>query len=197
MQIDYRLNKDRLLEILGDWNRFLKRKIHLIACGGTAMTLLGVKPSTKDVDFMAPIEAEYHYLIKQLKALGYKQTTGSGWMRQGEDFRFDIFSGNRIHTTELQDSPLEEGRHSALMEFSHLYIGILNDYDLIASKLMRGTQVDFEDCLNLVEAHLGSLEIEELVRHFYEMVSYDVAEHRLRPNIDHFLDLLKERGLHG
>ena len=197
MQTEYRLNKDRLLEILGDWNRFLRRKVHLIACGGTAMTLLGVKPSTKDVDFMAPREAEYKYLTKQLEALGYKKTTGSGWMRKGEGFRFDIFSGNRIHTTELLVSPLEQGRHVEFMEFSYLYLGILNDYDLIASKLMRGTRVDFEDCLNLVEAHLGSLEIEELVRHFYEMVSYDVAEHRLRPNIDHFLDLLKERGLNG
>ena len=26
MQMEYRLNKDRLLEILGDWNRFLRRK---------------------------------------------------------------------------------------------------------------------------------------------------------------------------
>ena len=197
MQIDYRLNKDRLLEILGDWNRFLRRKVHLIACGGTALTLLGVKPSTKDVDFMAPIEAEYHYLIKQLKALGYKQTTGSGWIRQGEVFRFDIFCGNRIHTTELLDSPLDEGRHSALMKFSHLYIGILNDYDLIASKLMRGTRVDFDDCVNLAEAHQATLDIQQLVRHFIDLVRYDVAEHRLRPNIDHFLELLKERGLHG
>ena len=195
--MNYRLDKNRLLDILGNWNRFLKRKVHLIACGGTAMTLLGVKPSTKDVDFMAPREAEYHYLIKPLKALGYTQTTGSGWMRRGEDFRFDIFRGNLIHTTELLVSPLEQGRHVEFMDFSHLYIGILNDYDLIASKLMRGTRVDFEDSLNLVEAHLGSLEIEELVRHFCEMVSYDVAEHRLRPNIDYFLDLLKERGLHG
>ena len=55
--MDYRLDKNRLLDILGNWNRFLKRKVHLIACGGTAMTLLGVKPSTKDVDFMAPREA--------------------------------------------------------------------------------------------------------------------------------------------
>ena len=146
---------------------------------------------------MAPREAEYLYLTKQLKSLGYKQTTGSGWMRQGEDFRFDIFNGNRIHPTELQDSPLDEGRHSALMEFSHLYIGILNDYDLIASKLMRGTRVDFDDCVSLAEAHRATLDIQQLIRHFIDLVRYDVAEHRLRPNIDHFLDLLKERGLYG
>jgi hypothetical protein len=117
--------------------------------------------------------------------------------RQGEDFRFDIFSGNRIHTTELLDSPLDEGRHSALMEFSHLFIGILNDYDLIASKLMRGTRVDFDDCVSLAEAHQATLDIQKLVRHFIDLVRYDVAEHRLRPHIDHFLDLLKERGLYG
>jgi hypothetical protein len=135
--LEYRLDKDRLFDILREWNRFLKRKVHLIACGGTAMTLKGAKLSTKDVDFMVPIVREHEYLTKQLKALGYEQVTGSGWERDGEDFRFDIFFGNNIHTTELLDSPLEEGRHSILWEFSHLYIGILNDYDLISSKLMR------------------------------------------------------------
>jgi hypothetical protein len=113
----YRLNKGRLLEILGEWNRFLKRKVHLIACGGTAMTLMGVKPSTKHVDFMVPNDGEHGYLTKQLKALGYKQVTGSGWKKAGEDFQFDLFCGNRIHTTELPNSPLEEGGHSILKEY--------------------------------------------------------------------------------
>jgi len=194
--MEYRLDKNWLLDILGEWNHFLKRKVHLIACGGTAMTLLGVKPSTKDVDFMSPKVREYDYLTKQLKALGYKQATGSGWKRDGEDFLFDIFRGNRIHTTKLLDSPLDEGRHSILMEFSHLYIGILNDYDLISSKLMRGTSVDFEDCLSLAEARREEMDIERLIHHFNKMVSYDVAEYRLRPNIDHFLVLLREKGLY-
>ena len=194
--MEYRLDKNRLLEILGEWNRFLKRKVHLIACGGTAMTLIGVKPSTKDVDFMAPKVKEHDYLTRQLKALGYKRATASGWKRDGEGFQFDIFRGPRIHTTELLHSPLEEGRHSILMEYSYLYIGILNDYDLISSKLMRGTRVDFEDCLELVEARQEEIDLERLIQHFHEMVSYDVAEDRLRPNIDHFLGLLREKGLY-
>lgn len=195
--MEYRLDKDRLLDILVQWNHFLKRKVHLIACGGTAMTLLGVKPSTKDVDFMVPKLKDHDYLVKQLKALGYKQTTASGWVRNGEDFQFDIFRGNRIHTTELLESPLEEGRHIFLKEYSNLYIGILNDYDLISSKLMRSTNVDFEDCMSLVEAHCNDIHIENLVRHFKEMVQYDVAQDRLMPNIDHFLELLKEKGFYG
>jgi len=100
----------------------MRRRVHLIACGGTAMTLAGIKLTTKDVDFMVPKEREHDYLVKQLKALDYKQVTGSGWKRTGEDFQFDLFRGKRIHTTELLDSPLRDGRHSILMEFSHLYI---------------------------------------------------------------------------
>jgi len=49
-----------------------------------------------------------------------------------------------------------------LKEYSHLYIGILNDYDLISSKLMRGTKVDFEDCLGLAQAHKEEINIEDL-----------------------------------
>jgi len=194
--VKYRLNKSRLLEILGEWNHFLKRKVHLIACGGTAITLIGAKPSTKDVDFMVPKDREHDYLTKQLKMLGYKQVTGSGWKRAGEDFRFDLFRGNRIHTTELLKSPLEEGRHSTLKVFSHLYIGILNDYDLIVSKLMRDTRVDFEDCLSLVETRRAEIDIGKIIRHFHEMISYDVSEDRLRPNVDYLLELLREKGLY-
>jgi len=57
--MDYRLDKHLLLDILGQWNGFAKRKIHLIACGGTAMTLQDIKESTKDVDFIVPVDLEH------------------------------------------------------------------------------------------------------------------------------------------
>lgn len=191
-QPEYRLDREELLENLRAWNRVLRRKVRMIACGGTAMTLLGVKASTKDVDFMVPDIREFNYLTQQLPAMGYKQTKSSGWQRKGEVFHFDIFRGNNIHTTGLLQSPLEDGRNRLLVEFSHLYIGILNDYDLIASKLMRGTRVDFEDSVTLATAHQNELNIEQLVAHFHEMIGYDVAEERLRSNIDHFLELPRE-----
>ena len=55
--MDNRISKQGLLDTLSGWNGFLKKKVHLIACGGTAMTLIGVKASTKDVDFVVPVEA--------------------------------------------------------------------------------------------------------------------------------------------
>jgi hypothetical protein len=195
--MEYRLNKKTLLEKLGEWNSFLRRKISLIACGGTALTLLDVKASTKDVDFMVPEEADYRYLIKTLKNLGYRQITGSGWARTDDVYIFDLFAGNRIHTTELLESPLKSKNHILLKEFSRLYIGILNYYDLISSKLFRGTRVDFDDCLMLVEARHDEIDINYLIGHFKKLASYDVSEDRLSKNIDSFLLLLKEKNLHG
>jgi hypothetical protein len=149
--MEYRLNKQTLTELLGQWNMFLKRKVHLIACGGTALTLMDIKPSTKDVDFIIPIEPEYRYLIKTLKDLGYKQ-------------------------------------HTLFKEFSHLYIGILNPYDLIASKLFRGTPVDFEDCLMLIKSRKESIDLLRVEQHVKELASYDISEDRIIGNLEYFLN---------
>lgn len=145
---------------------------------------------------MAPVIAEYEYLTRTLSKMGYGKETQTGWKRKGEMFQFDIFRGNNIHTTGLLASPLEEGKHSLLKEYSHLYIGILNEYDLICSKLMRGTRVDFEDCLDLAAARISKIDVHLLVEHYNELIKYDIAEQRLRPHMSHFVVLLRERGLY-
>ena len=195
--MEYRLNKQTLTELLGQWNAFLKRKVHLIACGGTALTLMDIKPSTKDVDFIVPIEPEYRYLIKTLKDLGYKQQTGSGWHKSGNLFVFDLFMGPRIHTTDLLESPLEKGNHTLFKEFSHLYIGILNPYDLIASKLFRGTAVDFEDCLMLMRSRKESIDLSRVEQHVKELASYDISEERIVENLEYFLNQVRKEALYG
>jgi hypothetical protein len=148
------------------------------------------------VDFMVPDVKEHSYLTGILKDLEYERVTQAGWQRPGETFQFDLFCGNHIHTTELLESPLEEGRHALLKRYSRLYIGILNDYDLIVSKLMRGSGVDFADCLMLAEAHIGTLDVDRLVKHYNEMILYDVAEKRVKPNISYFVELLREKKLY-
>ena len=186
----YRLNKDDLLGELAGWNRFLKKRVRLIACGGTAMTLIGVKASTKDIDFMVPHIPEYDYLIRTLKELGYEQVTGAGWSR-GDRFIFDLFKGNYIHTTELLESPLEEENHSTFRELEHIYVGILNYYDLLISKIFRGTTVDTEDCLALIKAKKKEIDIEVLKKRFLETASYDTSEEKVKTNLKHFLRKLR------
>ena len=185
------------MDTLRQWNAFIKRRVHLVACGGTAMTLMNVKPSTKDCDFMIPVHGEYVYLIRTLKDLDYKQTTGSGWKRKGDPFIYDLFRGKRIHTTELLSDPLDPGNHSLFKEFSKLYVGILNEYDLVATKLIRGTEVDFEDCLMLIRTKKDTIDIMHIEKHARELAMYDIGETRVMGQIDRFMEVLKEEKLYG
>ncbi len=190
--MQYRLDKESLLEHLSQWNTFLKRKVRLIACGGTAMTLLGVKASTRDVDLMVPVIKEYEYLLRTLQALGYKSKSGWGWGRDDEPYVFDLFRGKSIHTTELLEDPLKEGNHVPIKKWTRIELGVLNDYDLIVSKLFRGTQVDFDDCLALAAAHQGGVDLKKLKEHFFELLNFHtVGEERVRGNWDIFERRLK------
>lgn len=192
--MEYRIDKQSLLDRIGAWDAFLRRKVHLIACGGTALTLLGVKSSTKDIDLIVPNLDEYEYLIAILKQLGYKSASGWGWER-GDGFIFDLFRGKSIHTTELLESPLAEGNNILVKEFSKVYLGILNYYDVIISKLFRATGVDINDCLLLVKGKKKSIDFKRLEKRFKETSSFDVAEDKVNNNFEHFLILLKKEGL--
>ena len=64
--MQYRIDNDALLNTLSIWNGYLRKKVHLIACGGTAITLMNLKESTRDIDFIIPKEKEYKYLVNIL-----------------------------------------------------------------------------------------------------------------------------------
>ena len=192
----YRIDKKELLNEISGWNRFLKRKMHLIACGGTALTILGLKESTKDIDFIVPNINEYTYLIATLKKIGYKSAAGNGWSRN-EKYVFDLFRGKFVHTTELLESPLLEGNNIFFEEFSNVYLGVLNFYDLIISKLFRGAQVDFDDCLILYEANKNQINVNKLRERFKKTASYDIAFDRLIINLEVFLQLIEKRQDYG
>lgn len=186
--MSYRIGVDGLYERLEIWNGYLSRKVRLIACGGTALTLLGFKDSTKDVDLMVPDEREYGSFIGTLQELGYKQIRSHSWISDSDSlFILDIYQGNFIHTTELLESPLIEGNHALVREYSRIYLGVLNDYDLITSKLLRGTSVDFDDCRALAEGRHGELDFDRLAERFKETASCSVGEGRLLTNLEIFL----------
>jgi hypothetical protein len=192
--MEYRIDKQGLLDRLSAWDSFLKRKVHLVACGGTAMTLLGVKASTKDIDLLVPNEDEHKYLVDILRELGYKSVSGWGWARE-DGFIFDLFIGSAVHTTQLLESPLKKGNNILIKEFSHIYLGVLNYPDIIISKLSRGTSIDLEDCLALLKNKSGEIDLEKLEKRFLETASYDVSKDKLIKNWEHFLRLAKKEGL--
>lgn len=192
--MEYRIDKQGLLDRISVWDTFLKRKVHLITCGGTALTLLGVKPSTKDIDLIVPNLDEYEYLVSILKQLGYKAASGWGWER-GDGFIFDLFRGKAVHTTELLESPLEKGNHILVKEFDRIYLGVLNYYDIVISKLFRATAIDIDDCLVLIRDKNKEIDLKQLEKRFKETASFDVSEDKVNKNFEHFLKILKKEGL--
>jgi len=191
--MEYRLDKNRLLDILSVWDGHLNKRVHLVACGGTALTLMDLKESTKDIDLLIPEEEEYKYLLRILKDLGYEAKTGAGWARD-DGFIFDLYVGKTIFTTELLESPLIEGNNIPLKEFAHIYLGVLNYYDLLISKIFRSTTVDMDDCLALFKARSKEIDTERLKDRFYETSSYDISDEKNKKNFQNFLNIIEEEG---
>jgi hypothetical protein len=179
----YRQGKNELVSTLVEWDKLMpgRMKIHLIACGGTALTLLGYKESTKDVDFIVPVEKEYELLIQFLIDAGYKQESGSGWLYPGQKVIYDLYKGKRVFTTELLSSPLEKDGNKKILELKKIYLGVLNPIDWIITKMFRGSPVDREDCLTL--ARHEAIDLKKFEARFRETAKYDISEDRLLKNL--------------
>lgn len=183
--MDIRVDKTTLLKNLSAWDRFLKRKVRIIACGGTAMTLINIKASTKDIDLLIPEPKEYKYLVNTIIDLGYERKTGTGWQKD-RGYIFDLYVGKTIFTTELLESPLKAGNYIPFKNFSSIHLGVLNYYDLIITKLFRYSPIDIDDCLSLIREKAGEIDIGKLKSRFYETSSYDISDEKNRKNFDYF-----------
>jgi hypothetical protein len=181
------------MDTLDNWDALMNFRVHLIACGGTAMTLLKIKDSTKDIDFIVPKENEYQRLMKFLKHLNYGDKGGGLAHEDDPNFIYQFWSGNRVFTTNLLDSPLEEGKHILIKKWPHIYLGALNLIDLIITKMFRGNQVDRNDCIAAFAA--GQVNGEELLDRYLEAARYDLNPEKVMLNLASLVEGLSEKQL--
>ena len=191
----YRLTGSKLLQTIDNWDSLMNFRAQLIACGGTALTLLNLKESTKDIDFIVPVITEYEKLMKFLKAIGYTQKGGGLAHRDDPLFLYQFWFGSRVFTTDLLASPLKKGNHIPIKEGRHIYLGALNLLDLIITKVFRGTSVDMDDCMTVFEA--GEVDPDELLDRYMETASYDLDPHHMMQNLKMFADRLASKDLVG
>lgn len=182
--MDYRIGVAELEQTLKAWDELIpsKGKIHLVACGGTALTLMGYKESTKDVDFLVPRLEEFKRLVSFLQKAGYKQATQYGWRREEEVILFDLYPGKRVYTTELLKSPLDRGGCRKWNEWKKIVVGILNSEDLMISKMFRGTETDIQDCLLLLSKE--KIDLEKFKRHYRETAQFEISEAKVLRNLE-------------
>ena len=192
--MDYRFTADELMRTLDAWDAVLpgRRKVRLIACGGTALTLLGCKESTKDVDFLVPVEKEYKRLTQFLAQAGYERISGYGWKRLDENIIFDLYAGKTVYQTELLTSPLARGGNQKIKEWKKIYLGVLNPLDLIISKMFRGDEADVQDSLSLLKKK--RVDLRKLEKRYHETAKYYFGEDKVLKNLEVLLDRLKKVG---
>ena len=189
----YRITSDRLLDTLDNWDGVMNSRVQLIACGDTALTLLDLKESTKDIDLVVPVVTEYEKLIKFLSTIGYSEK-GGGWAHPDDPlFLYQFWCGKRVFTTELLDSPLDAGKHIVIKEWPHIYLGALNLIDLIITKMFRGTGLDVDDCITVFETR--QVNAEELFERYSEAARYDLNPDKMMQNFVWFVDELALRDL--
>lgn len=189
----YRLSGIDLMDTLDNWDSLMNFRVHLIACGGTALTLLKIKDSTKDIDFIVPEENEYQRLMKFLKHLNYGEKGGGLAHEDDPNFIYQFWCGNRVFTTDLLDSPLEKGKHILIKKWTHIYLGALNLIDLIITKMNRGDQVDRDDCIAAFAT--GQVNPEALLDRYSEAARYDLNPEKVMRNFGTLAEDLNEKQL--
>ena len=188
----YRITARDLIQTIDNWERLINFRVNLIGCGGTALTLLEVKDSTKDIDFIVPVVKEHERLMKFLRSLGYEEK-GDGLAHPDDPyFLYQFWGGNRVFTTDLLDSPLDPDRNILIKKRKYIYLGALNLQDLIITKMFRGMQVDVDDCV----AAFTKFEIdpETLLKRYAEAAKYDLNPEKMMQNFIIFSEALLEKG---
>jgi len=130
-------DKTALLDFLEVLNEDLTRKITLVAAGGTAMTLLDLKPSTMDIDFTIPSSdlPEFERALKN----------------NPPGFKVDRWTDGYVFCQSLPDDYLEKS--IKIKQYSHISLRALNPLDIIVTKIGRLNQRDIQDIETCIKAY--------------------------------------------
>lgn len=154
------ISKDSLLSWLRKADSRLTRKMTVIAVGGTAMTLLGLKPSTRDIDLCIRSE-DREELSKAL----------------GKEHAVDFFIDGYIFSEQLPDDYI--GKSKKLVEMKNIELRVLGISDIIITKAARLNARDEED----IEAAAKHANKEELIERFKQVAeTYAGREEDFRHN---------------
>jgi hypothetical protein len=122
-------DKTALFDFLEAINEDLTKKITLVAAGGTAITLLDLKPSTIDIDFTIPSRdlPEFERVLKN----------------NPPGYRVDRWADGCVFCQTLPDNYIDKS--IKIKEFSHISLRALHPVDIIVTKIGRLNERDMQD----------------------------------------------------
>ncbi len=139
------LDNSRLLDFLGEIDKEFKRKIVVVAVGGTAMTLLKAKSSTIDVDFTIPGEyfEEFQQAINNVRP----------------GFRVDLYHDGAVFINMLPDDYLKRSK-LIKTRLKNIELRALNPVDIVVTKIGRlddRDKQDIESCIKKFRLKKGQI----------------------------------------
>lgn len=156
-------NKEKLLNFLKTIDGKLPHKITIIAIGGTALTLLNLKESTRDIDFDLPIEKDWKALVDLFKKLDF-ELEGFAWFTS-TGLRIDLFKWGYIFCTQLPSDYVKKSKLA--LKLDKITLKTLSLEDIIVTKLGRGDERDFMD-IKQIYLH-SDIDNEQLAERFFEI----------------------------
>lgn len=172
------IDANELFEFLQSISEYFEREINFYALGGTALTILGIKKSTRDIDVNIASNKEYMYVCEIFEKLGFKRN-GLRWVTQ-EALAFDIFHGSNILGTDLLSDCISKSKFIKSFGNINLYTLLLDD--IIISKLARGDERDFEDIKHILE--FTKIDLLNLVERYKKTMEDSVVSNYKQKLID-------------
>lgn len=184
-----KINAERLYELLQSISKFVEKEVRMYALGGTALTILGIKPTTLDIDINIDSEKEYSYACQIFEQIGFERTTGLRWITQ-EGLAFDLFYGSNVFGTGLLSDCLEKSKF--IKSFGNIKLYTLPLKDIIISKLARGDKRDFEDIKSILKSE--KINLRKLAERYKETMEVSAAGHYKQKLLDLIEFKFKEWG---
>lgn len=173
------VDAEELFDLLRSISKFIERKIRMYALGGTALTILGIKASTRDIDMNIDSREEYDHICRIFMDLGFNRAGTYRWTAQ-EGLAFDLFWGSSILGTNLLSDCLDQAKH--IGSFGNIELYTLSLYDIIISKLARGDPRDFDDIKSVFKKE--EIDLNKLVGRYKETMETSVVAHYKQKLLD-------------
>lgn len=184
-------------ELFEEIEKRLKRKVHVFAIGGIVLLHQGMKPATKDIDFVIETKEEFDTFENALKATGFKTKLPTAEYEHmninqifvKEDFRIDLFYKTVCRGFSISKDIIR--RANIVLELKNLKISFCSNEDVFLFKTLTEREGDLEDCISLAQRGLDwgviLTELKNQIRTSGNDVWITWAGERL--------DMLEEKGL--
>ena len=163
------VDKSELLDFLEILDKNLERPIEIIAVGGTAMTLLGIKTSTIDIDF--EVKPEDFPVLKTALNIPH-------------GYRIDVFTNGLIFSQQLPGDYREKS--ISIKNFKNIRLLALHPIDIVVTKIGRLNERDKEDIKSCIKKFgLTKKQIKERA----QKVEYAGKEELYEDSLEHVIKL--------